>query len=80
MHTCMRACMRAQEDKYWPSHQFFHPYMESTLIPRRLGETHVFKRIFIWTEMNFDMELNRISVDVVAGRVHVSDPVRCVIY
>lgn len=38
--------------------------MESTLALRRLGVTDVFPRIFMWTEMNSDMELNRISVDI----------------
>lgn len=73
--------MHAQEDKYCFSHQFFHPYMESALILRRLGVTDVFPHIFMWSEMNSDVELNQISVDIVTLTQDVSmSPISLVLF
>lgn len=75
------ACMHAQGDKYCFSHRFFHPYMGSTLFLRGLGVTDVFPRIFMWTEMNSDMELNQISVDIVTLTQDVStSPISLVLF
>lgn len=69
--------MHAQEDKYCFRHRFFHPYMESSLILRRLSVTDVFPRIF----MNSDMELNQISVDIVTPTQDVSmSPISLVLF
>lgn len=73
--------MHAQEGKYCFSHQFFHPYMESTLILCRPGVTDVFPYIFMWTEMNSDVELNQISVDIVTLTQDVSmSPISLVLF